>query len=402
MASESTLLADMLFVVLPRDESLSSLHACNKLDRLWLLPSHLAHSYARTVIVRTAGEDGSTANISDIANERRIAESLGASFLCWNTEQDTLGALVQGCDAATVRTIGFAAGTDACNITDALRQRLHHVALIVSGDVLWSRTQADKFGTDSPEAAHAAEIEAALCARASAVIGSSDSMVGDLAWRYKVPVVLTHVVPAALSARLPVVTAGGREQNTIICACSMTEADRVDLVIEAHAILRDMGERETKLTILGSGPALGPSQRFAEERCPGSVTFIPDSTDQQRADLVSRASVFVSATTDEQSVPFVLEAMATGAALVVTNGEGAGHRLQHGVTGLAMPPEPDAIARAIEGLIDDECWRDALGMSAMRDVRSKYAVEHVSEAELNIHRVVLHKADVSTDSRSAA
>lgn len=118
--------------------------------------------------------------------------------------------------------------------------------------------------------------------------------------------------------------------------------------------------------------------------------------------MISQASVFVSATSDEQSVPYVLEAMATGAALVVTNGEGAGQRVQHGVTGLAMPPEPDAIARAIEGLIDDECWRDALGMSSMREVRSKYAVESVAEAELNIHRVVLHKADITTANRSAA
>src|SRR5690606_8330942 len=64
----------------------------------------------------------------------------------------------------------------------------------------------------------------------------------------------------------------------------------------------------------------------------------------------------------------------------------------HGVTGLRMTPEPEAFARAIEGLLGDPGWRDALGQAAMGGVLLQFTPKRVAHAELELHRRAMELA----------
>jgi SAM-dependent methyltransferase len=85
----------------------------------------------------------------------------------------------------------------------------------------------------------------------------------------------------------------------------------------------------------------------------------------------------------------VLEAMASGAAVVVANSPGLGRVVQHGLTGLVMPPEPEAFSRAFGGLMHDAAWRDALGTAARQSVSEQFGLERVLDLEIQAHRAAL-------------
>jgi hypothetical protein len=65
-----------------------------------------------------------------------------------------------------------------------------------------------------------------------------------------------------------------------------------------------------------------------------------------------------------------------------------------------MPPEPEALARAFEGLMMDGAWRDALGNAAREAVMNAYGLDQVLTLEIEAHERALEIAG-SRDHSSA-
>jgi glycosyltransferase involved in cell wall biosynthesis len=103
--------------------------------------------------------------------------------------------------------------------------------------------------------------------------------------------------------------------------------------------------------------------------------------------------VFVSAARSEPFGLAIVEAMAAGLPVVATASEGASEIIEDGVTGkLAPPNDPEALAQAINDLLDDpdECAR--LGQNARLAARERYSLEQMTTATERVYYEALADA----------
>jgi glycosyltransferase involved in cell wall biosynthesis len=106
---------------------------------------------------------------------------------------------------------------------------------------------------------------------------------------------------------------------------------------------------------------------------------------QEREALLTRADIFALPSRNEGLPMSVLEAMARGLPVIATPVGGVPELIEDGVNGLLVPPaDPDALARAILKLADDQEGRAALGRAARETILARHsaavalpALEHV-------------------------
>jgi glycosyltransferase involved in cell wall biosynthesis len=105
------------------------------------------------------------------------------------------------------------------------------------------------------------------------------------------------------------------------------------------------------------------------------------------AQLYCALDVFVSASHTESFGLAIAEAMASSAAVVATETEGAREIVQTGETGLLVPiGEVDKLAKAVLGLLDDKSTRVGLGRAAQKSVATKFGVERMVVETEEIYR----------------
>lgn len=128
---------------------------------------------------------------------------------------------------------------------------------------------------------------------------------------------------------------------------------------------------------------LGDAVRF-----PGAV---PD------ADIVpaySAADVVVYPAIASETFSFVpLEGMACGATVVASSHGGTPEAMEHGRSGVLVPPgSPDALAAAIGPLLRDRAARDRIGAQAQAHVRERFSLDaKVAEYEAHFTRVAARR-----------
>jgi glycosyltransferase involved in cell wall biosynthesis len=97
-----------------------------------------------------------------------------------------------------------------------------------------------------------------------------------------------------------------------------------------------------------------------------------------------------------------LEAMAAGAALVVSDVEGLAEAVAPG-TGLRVPPgDPERLAAAIESLLGDPAQRRALGESARARAVAEYDEKTLAARMVRLYEEVLSKGGRPADGRGRA
>ncbi len=111
----------------------------------------------------------------------------------------------------------------------------------------------------------------------------------------------------------------------------------------------------------------------------------------QVARLLARYDVFVLPSSAPEPLGIVmLEAMACGKPVVATNQGGPLDVVQHGVTGLLVPPDdPAALAAAITTLLKSEETRRAMGRAGAARVQALFTIQrHVAQL-LEVYREVM-------------
>lgn len=136
---------------------------------------------------------------------------------------------------------------------------------------------------------------------------------------------------------------------------------------------------QARLAVVG-GVGLGPEsdlvelQREAERLMPGRVTFAG-----RRADMpqVMRAlDVLVNASATEPFGRSVLEAQASGVAVVATRSGGIPEFVENGVTGLLVPPgDIGAMARALDRLLEDDSLRSSIASTARAQAERAWDIQ---------------------------
>jgi len=110
----------------------------------------------------------------------------------------------------------------------------------------------------------------------------------------------------------------------------------------------------------------------------------------QLPELYCGVDVFVSASKTESFGLAIAEAMASGAAVVATETDGARELIQSGETGLLVPiDDVKRMANEVARLLTDDNYRTQLGTAAQRIAQEKFSVDRMISETEQIYRDAL-------------
>jgi len=135
-------------------------------------------------------------------------------------------------------------------------------------------------------------------------------------------------------------------------------------LLKAFRILRRSGY-DCRLLIVGSGPQEREARRYVATRRLNDVEFLGRVSDDEKAQLFRTADVYVSPATGGESFGIVLlEAMASGTAIVCSDIHGYKGVVRRGEQGLLVPPRDSAaLATALARLLADDELRRRMSAS---------------------------------------
>ena len=143
----------------------------------------------------------------------------------------------------------------------------------------------------------------------------------------------------------------------------------------------------SRLIIVGPGTRLrGKYEKEILRSGLKDVIFVGGKPQSELPQYYKTADVFCAPATGLESFGIVLlEAMAMGKPIVATNIEGYNSVLTHGVEGLLVPPQNEAVlARALVSLLTNESLRQEMAVRA-RLKAMEYSWEHITQRVLNYY-----------------
>lgn len=398
-----------LVLILSAGGSLASWERDGALEREWALYAALRPTLAGIVVV-------SDASVGDAAREREIAATLGAALVMNEDGLERAAHLARLADLAAprvgeaptvlVKTNQLSASDAAMALVAGLERRGRRVALIARGGYLWTRFVAHDHGAASRVFAECASRERDLVRRADLVVGTSRSMLEDLAWRdglspdvmRLIPNYVLHGAEDAGASGAPI----AREHGVLLYAGQLSARKRVDLLIDATALVARAGRR-VMLEIHGEGPERGSLEaRAAALGAP--VRFGPRIPHAALLERMRRCWAFVQASTLEGHPKTLLEAMSTGAAVVACEAPGVSdcEGVERERTALLTRPDAGSIAGAVARLLDDPALCARMGSAAAERVLSTCSLGAVLELERAAHGEAIERARARTDSSVGA
>jgi glycosyltransferase involved in cell wall biosynthesis len=151
----------------------------------------------------------------------------------------------------------------------------------------------------------------------------------------------------------------------------------------AAARLLAHGGRAFELAFVGDGPDRAELEGLAATvPAPGRVVFLGQQTRDRIVELLADATLLVApsvptASGKREGIPVVLiEAMASGVAVVASELSGIPELVENGVTGLTVAPRDEAgLAAAIGALLDDPARRASLAAAGRERVEAEFDLD---------------------------
>jgi glycosyltransferase involved in cell wall biosynthesis len=154
---------------------------------------------------------------------------------------------------------------------------------------------------------------------------------------------------------------GGSRDRRFVCVGRLTRFKNVDVVVRAMDRLRARGHQGLRLDVVGKGEEEQDLAGLVRELGLGSQVVMRGAlTKEELVDTLQASRGLVLASVDEPFGLVPVEAMACGTPAIVTGSGGPAETVAHGVSGTVLPPgrpSPEALADAMEGLLDDACFR---------------------------------------------
>jgi glycosyltransferase involved in cell wall biosynthesis len=400
--------ADALVVVFTAGVSLRDWVASGLLPREWPLYERLRPEYSRIILVTHGGPDDLTVGqhwkeftegVSDHPPEVICNASNADPIVYTGLLPRLVAERLGGTQTVVIKTNQMQGGDVAARITQHLRSQGFIAGLIGRGGYLWSRFVASEHGAHSAQAADAAASEGELCRASDVIVGTTQQMLDDLSWRYSLDASRMHLVPNYVLASEEPIPASARQAGRVLYAGQLVQRKRVDVLIEAIAQVKAAGQENAILEIVGDGPDEKHLKELAA-RLGAPVEFHNRISHGELIGRMSRCAVYAQASELEGHPKTVLEAMATGAAVVVADSPGLADVVQIGATGLRVSSDAPSFAHAIGQLLSDEDWRDTLGFAAARTSRQAYALDNVIALERRAHDAAIARAGLGAAAAS--
>jgi glycosyltransferase involved in cell wall biosynthesis len=169
--------------------------------------------------------------------------------------------------------------------------------------------------------------------------------------------------------------------------------------VKNHALLFDAAERlhargrSFVLRLVGTGPLEQQLRARAAKGYAGRIEFLGYRDDMP--DVLAAADIAVLTSFKEGMPRAVLEAMAMGLPVVGTRVSGTKEAIRDGENGfLVGSGDTDALANALETLIDDPVLRSTMGASGRRVALTEFDEAPIAEALAKLYRHRLHSQSV--------
>jgi hypothetical protein len=309
--------------------------------------------------------------------------------------------LLKGCQTAIVQAVGLMAAPTALSVASRLSAVGVKAALLAEGADLWSRQSICEFGPTSRAALEAAYREQLACTSAHVVLAGCGPVADDLVWRFNLSAERVRVVPMPVLGDVCCIHAEQREKDLVLAFGPATRRARLSLAVDAVAALRKTDCPTARLRVLLDGPE-APALEAQAARLGVPLEIIASPTAAEAEKALHTCALMVYTATSETNPPAVFEAMAVGCPLVLAVDPLCALDVVHGVSGLRMPAEAEALARAIGGLLMDAPWRDALGNAGREKAYQEHSSVSVAEAMAKAQKAALEIASRDTQSISPA
>jgi glycosyltransferase involved in cell wall biosynthesis len=166
-------------------------------------------------------------------------------------------------------------------------------------------------------------------------------------------------------------------ETRIVCVGRLSPEKGYGVLAQALAQLREEGERNLAVTIVGDGPARDDVQsNFAALDLSEQVTFTGALPEAETLRAIAAADILVLPSLMEGLPVVLMEALALGVPVIASGVAGIPELVEHERTGLlVIPTDADALAKAIARLAGDPALRHQLGKAGSERIKAGYTSE---------------------------
>jgi glycosyltransferase involved in cell wall biosynthesis len=166
----------------------------------------------------------------------------------------------------------------------------------------------------------------------------------------------------------------------ILAVGRLTQEKRVDRLLEIISRVRELASSPFEVQIVGAGPLRSTLEERAEQLGLRGIVEFKGAVSDMAA--VYRSAHILAHAPDHEGTPNVLmEAMASGLAVVATNLGGVGDLMRHRDSGfLFSPGEDDDMARNLAMLVDNPDLRRQVGERARTSIEQTHSLHVLPRA----------------------
>jgi len=184
------------------------------------------------------------------------------------------------------------------------------------------------------------------------------------------------------------------DAKVITTVAVLRQPKGIDYMLEALPSL--LADRPLlQYLIVGDGPHRAALEATSAELGLGeSVHFVGRRTDV--AEMLAAADLFVLPSLTEALPTGIIEAMAVGLPVVATDVGGIPEIVEHGNTGILIPPAaPLRLAEAIDRMFDSPRQRQAMGIAGRRSAINRFGIERHASRLADEYRVLISRSESS-------
>lgn len=169
---------------------------------------------------------------------------------------------------------------------------------------------------------------------------------------------------------------GRRRHQVVATVANLRPGKGHDVLL--HAIVRVLAQRpQMRFRLIGGGPLAAELAALADGLGVSHAVEFMGHRDDVPA-LLADADLFAFPSLTEAFPNGLLEGMAAGLPIVASNAPGINELIQHGRSGLLVPPgDPAALAEGLLRMAADQRTAAAVGAAARDEVRLRYAFDRM-------------------------
>ncbi|MBD3367981.1 MAG: glycosyltransferase [Candidatus Eisenbacteria bacterium] len=176
-----------------------------------------------------------------------------------------------------------------------------------------------------------------------------------------------------------------RAGKTVVMIASLTPKKDPLAFVEVASSVADRCADVT-FDVVGDGPLRGSMEELARSKGLGDRLRLLGQT-KDVASVLAAADVSVLTSLKEGCSNVLLESMAVGVPVVVTDVGGNPELVEDGATGFVVPPgDPVALADRVVDILNDETLASSMGEAARRRARREFSTERMVERTTEFYR----------------